>query len=274
MNNNRININEVVISDYFTKGKSKVLYIYSLTAFLAAGYGYISISDYTQKVQGLTGKSKKTAERWITLLKENKLIRIRKGVIYPNSISTVELGHDVTQTYIRFYEEQLKSYSNFQLYVIRQVAYLLQRRFKHAWKHLSTDDAASLVNAGKIEAKIARLRSRSQVGCSISKVQNKLGVEKMLISKALKGYTRKQWNTTGWIKGTIARVKYGDMFNDMAGDGYLRCLDRTTGETFRVMPRYMDPRWSFDYDAVNDMYLIKYALASLIVVDGNLCRKR
>ena len=274
MNKNRININEVVLADYFSKGKSKILYIYSLTAFLAAGYGYISISDYTQKVQNLTGKSKKTAERWITLLKENKLIRIRKGIIYPNSISKIEIGIDVTQTYIRFYEEQLTSYSNFQLYVIRQVAYLLQRRFKHAWKHLSTEDAASLVNAGKIETRMARLRSRCNVGCSISKVQAKLGVEKMLVSKALKGYTRKQWNTSGWIKGSIARVKYGDMFDDIAGNGALRCLNRNTGETFRVMPRFIDPRWSFDYDAEKDMYLIKYALASIIVIDSNLCRKR
>ena len=274
MNRKNININEVVLSDYFKNSNSKLMHTYVITTYLTAGYGYISIPDYIQKVTEFTSLSKKTVQRWITKLFKNKLIHIKKGVIYISGRKKLEVNHNTSQIYIKFYEEDLKSYSNFRDHVIRQVAYLLQRRFKYAWKHLSAQDAASLVNTGKIETDFAALRSRKQAGCSISKVQQKLNVDKMTISRSLKGYTEKQWNMTKYIDGSVARLKYGAYFDAIAGNGYNRIIEGSGGKPIRSTYRPIDYRWSFDYLSKLDKYRLKYSIASLIKVDSQICRKR
>lgn len=275
MNKKVANINEVVVCEYVKSKKGKELYVYAVANYLLAGLGYMSIDDFIKRHIELTGRHKKTVNSWITLLKKKKYIRIRKGVIYIKGKAEIEKNYDCSRTYIQFYEEQLKSYSNFQTHVIRQVALLVQRRMKYAMrKDLGKKDATSLINTGVIETNFAFLKSAKQVGCSISKLQEKLGLNERTISEALKGHTIKQWNSSGWIKGTIARVKYGDFFNDWAGNSYHLALDRATGKQIRVTRRDMDYRWSFDYREETDEYEIKYALASKIDTPSFLVRRR
>lgn len=257
MNNNSISLNESVLYKYFNSGDLKTLYIFVVLAHRTKGLGYTSIEEFKGYAAKVTGSSTRTVDRWISKLKELGLIKIKKGYIYPVSLRDIEKGIDLTKTYVKVDEVHLKSYWDFQAHLIQQVAYLLQRRFRHAWKYLKTLDAASLVKTGKIETELGFVKNRKQAGCSISKVQEKLGIDKMTISKALRGCTTKQTNNTGWIDGKIARAKYRSLLSDLTSSY-----------------RSMDYRWGFTYDELQDKYLITYSIASNINVESKLTRKR
>lgn len=258
MNNKKININEVVLENY-SHGDSKVLHIYSVTAYLTAGYGYVSIEDYIKQVVSFCKISSKTAKRWVTKLKQNKLIKIKKGIMYIKGRKALEEGHDTSRTYIKFYEKDLKSYSNFQKHTIRQLALLTQRRMSFHIRKSKVEDPTSLVNSGIVETELAVVRSAKKAGCSISQLTKKLGFDKMTISRALKGHTEKQFGTSLSIKGGVVRKKYKSLLNQMTGVNSSKCRK--------------DHRWSFEYNSKNDTYKLKYALASRILVESNLCKK-
>lgn len=250
------NINESVIEDYFKNKHQKKLFLYSTIVLLSSGKGYISIVDYKLGVQKLCGKSEKTVNRWITILKKSKLIKIRRGVLYPLGRSKMELGHNTTHTYIKFTEEHLKSFNDFQNHVIRQIALMIQNRFKYAWTKMKHMDAGSLQNSGKIETEMERVNSRKQCGCSISKIVEKLDVAKSTISVALRGYTKKQSNCKK-MSGQVARSEYRSLLD---------------GITYRSS--YLSPKWSYKYNKKTDTYQLCYALASQIVVESYLKRKK
>jgi len=249
-------INEAIIEDYYLNKKQKLLYSYATVVMLTAGYGYIKTPKLKEGLAKLCGISSLTADRWISLLKNNNLIRIRKGTVYPDGRKKSEQNYKLSKSYIRFGKEHLSSFSNFQNHVIRQIGLLLQNRFEYAFKELNKD-VSSLVKLDKIETELARVKSRQQIGCSISKIHNKLDIPKSTISVALRGHTRKLSNCTKPIKGRIARVKYGSYINAMTNKEYY----------------YVNPRHSYKYNPKDDTYELCYSLASRILVDSYILRR-
>ncbi len=252
------NINEVVINDYFQNKKAKALYIFAVTGMLTANKGYIEVSEYIKAVSEFCNISNKTAARWVTVLKSNRIARIKRGRIHPKGRKRIEYEHNTTKWYIQFHEEHLKSYMAFKYHCIQQIALLLQKRFRYAWKDFKISDAASLEKSGKIETSLAMVRNRQQMGCSISKIQEKLGLAKSTISVALKGYTKKQYNYSLPIKGTIARVKYSEILKQAVN---------------KAPNPYISNKWGFKYDPVHDTYQLSYALASIITAPSYLRKK-
>lgn len=248
------NINEMVITDYFQNKKAKALYIYAVTGMLTANKGYISIPEFIQEVSKFCNISTRTANRWIYVLRSSGFAKIKKGIIYVKGKKKIEYNHKTSKWYIQFHEEHLRSYSEFHAHCIRQIALLLQKHFRYAWKELKKHSADDL----HLEHDLALIKSRDKIGCSISKVQEKLGLAKSTISVALKGYTKKQYNYSLPIKGTIVRVKYGDILNN--------AVKKTSHE-------YISNKWGFKYNAEDDTYQLSYALASTITAPSYLRKK-
>lgn len=252
------NINEKTIEEYFQNKNQKTLHIYAVMAFITAGKGYISKNDYITAISRLCNKSAKTAGRWLELLKNHSLINTKKGIVIPKGRKKFEEKISTNNTYIRFTSQHLKSYAEFQNHVIRQIALLRQRRFKYAFNFLKKNDAASLYISERIEDDLGRVSSRSQVGCSISKIVEALGLSKPVISVALKGYTEKQKNCSKPIKGVIARMKYGNLITELSN---------------RKNNRF-GYKQSYEYNKENDTYRLCYALASKIIVEPFIINRR
>jgi len=253
------NLNEKVVVDYFVKKNQKTLYIYSVVSLLTAGLGYIEKNQLTQKLKEFCSISSSTAKRWISQLYTHKLIRIRKGIIYPTGRKKMESENPDTQRYIRCREEHLKSYFVFQNHIIVQIALLCQIRFRYAWiKNFREKNAASDPTSGIIEATLDRVNSPNKVGCSISKVQEILQLSKGRISVALQGNVEKQSNCKKELKGYIARKKYGSLLNTISNKG----------------SHYKDPRFTYEYDSLKDTYIICYALASKIIAPSFLVKRK
>lgn len=261
-----INVNEISLCEYTKAGKAKDLYVYYLLSYITAGLGYFDKDKLYKEVYKISKTSKKTYGRWLERARANGFIRVRKGVVYVKSKN--KLGLNLNNTYVQFSLENLQSYREFQRHTIRQIAVLTQRRFKYAYKFLSKDDAASLVDSGKIETALEALRNANQAGCSISQLVKKLGLDKKTISLALKGFAKKQVNYDSKMAGKAARKKYGSLLTMIAGDkvkGSSRRIGKDSRFNFKLV---------FKYNKKDDTYQIGCRIASKIDVIPCIKRKR
>ena len=256
-----IKINEKTIEKHFRLKKLKVLYIYSIFSYLTYCKGYVSIDEAFNKIPKINKVSKKTLTRWITILKQENLISLKNNVIHVKSKKYLQSDISISKVVILFELKDLESYNNFKNNAIQQIANLLQIRFRYAFDSLSKN-STSLIKTKKIETKLALIKSKQQVGCSISKIKEKLKIETMTISRALKGKTKKQYNSTPWIKGTEARNSYSSLLTDLSKKSKIDIFEALEGKT----SRQKNYKWSFDYDVKTDMYKINYAIASVIQV--------
>ena len=263
MGKKSININEQILTQYSSSGDLRVLWLYALAVVHTAGKGYIGVDDFKKRLSQFSNKSEKTIERWIDSLIFHKLIKIKKQVIYPISREKFEASFpEANQIYIRYEEEDLKAYHIFRKHTIQQVALLKQRRYKYAYrKHMSKADIASLVKCGTIETELAALRGSKQAGCSISQLVKTLGFDKKTISESLKGVTQKQVNFTLPIKGSIARMKYGSLLNNITSNQ----KNQYDSMSYKMV---------FDYNSKKDTYRIGCKLASRILVTSSISRLR
>ncbi len=263
-------INEGILTIYFEAKHSKLLYTYAVVSYLTAGKGYSTHSELVSSIMSFTKVIKRTAIRWIEKLKAARLIRIIKNVVYVKGRKKLHKLHTPTKTYIVFYKEVLTDYIKFQYHAIQQVALLIQRKFKHSCKKLRAEGATSLVQQGKIEAELAYVYFRRQMGCSISKVQEKLGINKMIISAALRGCTEKQYNYGKWVSGKLVRKKFRDLFDDLSPRYYNLKARKVIKKNFESRKNIKDYRLSYEYDSKKDSYRLKYSIASLIKVNSYL----
>lgn len=256
MSNSKININEGVLKKYSGK-LCKVLHMYAVSSKITANYGYISITDYIKSVRELCGCSERTAYRWIEQLRKHRFINVKRGRIHVKGRRKVEATCKTSKIYVQFEDEHLEFYTEFRDHIIRQLALLEQRRISYGVsKNNKSISTASLLHTGKVANSLAVVKTAKNTGCSISRLTKVLEFDKMTISRALKGYTTKQFGATLPIKGSIARKKFKEVLDDTK------------------TPNRKDYRWSFEYNGKKDTYIIKYALASRIEVDSYLCRRR
>ncbi len=269
-------INECIVIDFIAARRVRELRMYALSANLMSGRGYMAVDDYVTGMMASGNCSKITVKRWIDTLCLTGLLRKRKGMVYvtgrkmlekyyaaygvipPNRGGSlqryIKYGSDkdldyaefneLSKKWVRFTQENLMSYSEFQNHAIRQIALLEQSRMAYALsKNSRSIDADSLINQGKVESRRAIVKDGRKAGCSLSRLQGILGIDKMVISRALIGHTQKQYNESNVVKGKAFRFLYKNLFNG-------------------VRP---DPRISFVYSKKKDEYKIRYRLSNRII---------
>lgn len=256
INKKHISLNEGVIEHYQKNKDLKALYCLGVVCFITSGLGYIGYDALIRSVTDLTGVSPRTARAWILELRSRAHIRIRKGVVYVKTKRLIENEFGNGRVFIGFEKDHLKNYNKFRDHIIRQLALLKQRRFRHAFKTMSVADANSLLISGKIESPLAIIKDWNKVGCSISQIVKNYGFDKKTVSGALKGYATKQWNQTRAVKGTFMRKKYADFLSEL-----------------RKKHRQVSHRYSFSYCPGTDTYRVLYALGSTIGVDSMLFKR-
>lgn len=257
MDNKRININEGVISAYSKSGNLKVLHMYSCAVYLTAERGYMPLADFLLALQSLCSISERTSTRWVQVLKEHELIKVKRNTVYVLGRKVMQRRYELTRSHVQFTAWELDSYINFQNHVIRQCALLIQRRFKHAFKEISSEhNAASLVQSGKIETLLEFVDKKDKVGCSISQLVKFLGLDKRIISMALRGQVVKQFNTSSPIPGKVFRFKYKNFL-----------------ETRIQNSKEFNFKYSYQYFKDTDEYIIICSISSSIVVQSSLKRK-
>lgn len=262
MTTNTININEVLICDHFNTKNERNLYFYALASYITAGRGYISYRDLINEMSLITGKSHRTCKRWVEQLIQSDKVKYRKGIVHLVGQRRLFVSDEST-TYIKYNKENLISYVEFRNHTIRQIAYLIQRRFKIAFRNPRVlEHATSLFKKGEIETEFALLKNANEAGCSLSKIVEKLGVDKAVASKALKGYTKKQYRHGKWVRGSAMRTKFKPIMDFINSKNTYKY---GSGNSYK---------WSYKYNKSNDTYRISYQLSSKIVVKPCLSKKK
>ena len=253
-----VSLNQLILEKFFKDGDFKVIHQYAVVSSITANKGYMSVGELSTAIIELCGISQKTVDRWLESLHKFRFINIKKNIVYVKGKKTIEPLYETNNIYIKFYDEHLKSYNDFKNHFIRQDALQEQRRFAFAIrKNKKNIDADSLVNSGKVETSLAVVKNSKKAGAAISILTKKLNADKMTISRALKGSTEPQFNTTFSIKVNIARVKYPMILSN-----------------FKGMKEYSSKKWSFSYNKKDDSYRLHYRLANKILANSCIVRRK
>ena len=237
-----------------------------MVSWLTAGYGYAKLEELKIKMVLMCNISHKTAGRWIDTLISEEMINIKKGVVYVLGRAKLKSPLEKSRRYVRYELDDMKTYKKFLYHSIRQLCLLIQVRFSYSYRFLSASDPHSLVENGRIETRLAALKSADQAGCSLSQAVKKIGIDKATISRALKGHTIKQANYFT-ISGKQARFKFKGLIEALSGK-----YKNTPNDISRVKSRALTYQWFFEYSKKQDVYLIGYKLGSKIDVKASFCR--